>query len=307
MYKFICCSFFFFIGSISFGQNGSGIKYKDAVFTEAIIQRNISYFPAKHPGIKEKHYLFDLYEPSADTSQKRPLIIWLHGGGFKLGSKNARGIQLWSETFAKRGYVCAGLNYRLSKKNPLFNFTELKRSCFDAVQDVEEAIAWFKKNASQFRIDTNRIILAGNSAGGMIALQAVYSSRAELAHLAQLPGDDFSADHNPARIAAVINFWGGLFKIDWLQNSRVPVFNVSGDKDRIVPPDHKDTSLYGSIAIHNKATTLHIPSGIKIFDGYSHELQKNFNPLFAAGAATKQRWLEAGQLAADFLFEQLLK
>ncbi len=307
MYKYLFCCLFFFVESISFAQNISAIKYKDIVFPEIKIQKDISYSPTQHPGIKEKHYRFDLYEPATDTSQKRLLIIWLHGGGFKLGSKKARGIQLWSKTFAMRGYVCAGLNYRLSKKNPLFNFTELKRSCYSAVQDVEEAIAWFKKNHAQFRIDTNRIILAGNSAGAMIALQVVYSSHAELAQLAQLPDDSLSKNHNTAGVAAVINFWGGLFKIDWLQNARVPVFNVCGDRDRAVPPDHKDTSLYGSIAIHNKATALHIPNGIKIFEGYSHELEKHFNPLIAPGSATKQRWLEAGQSAADFLFEQLYR
>jgi acetyl esterase/lipase len=278
------------------------VKYRDMVFSSITVQQNISYSPGAHPGIKEKYFLFDLYEPTTDTTKERPLIIWLHGGGFKFGSKNAEGIRLWSETFAKRGFVCAGLNYQLSKKNPLFKFTELKRSCYAAVQDVEEAVAFFKKNHARFRIDTNRIILAGNSAGGMIALQAVYSSHKELAHIAQLPEEGLSSIHNPAHIAAVINLWGALFKIDWLQHAKVPIFSACGDKDGIVPPNHKDSSLYGSIAIHEKANALHIPNELKIFPGYSHELQKHFNPLFAPGAATKKRWLEAGQSAADFLF-----
>jgi len=292
----------------SYSQAIKPVKYKDFVFSEITVQENISYATAAKPGIKKKHYLFDIYEPGVDSTQKRPLIIWLHGGGFVLGSKKAKGIQLWSESFAKRGYVCVALNYRLSKKLPIFNFTELKRSCYDAVQDVEEAVQWFKKNQAKFRLDTNRIILAGNSAGGMISLQAVFSSHSELARSAQLPDANLaSTSHNPANIAAVINFWGGLFTIDWLKNTRIPIVSVHGSEDGTVPFDHKDTSLYGSNAIHIKADALQIPNRLKVYEGYSHELQKHFNPLFSVSAKATQRWLEAGQFAADFLYEQLFQ
>ncbi|MDB5209952.1 MAG: hypothetical protein JWQ30_779 [Sediminibacterium sp.] len=140
----------------------------------------------------------------------------------------------------------------------------------------------------------------------MIALQTVYSSDAELAASAQMPGaDQLSTLHNSAGISAVINFWGGLYDIDWLKNTKVPVFSAYGTEDKVVPIDRKDTSLYGSISIHKKATELHIPNGIKAFEGYSHELQKHFNPIFDPGSATKQRWREAGQAAADFLYKEL--
>ncbi|GAC1537207.1 MAG: hypothetical protein NVS3B15_17460 [Sediminibacterium sp.] len=307
MFKYLLCCLFHCIALATNGQIMKPIKYRDPVFSAVMVQKNISYSEGPKPGIKKKFCLFDLYEPMPDSTLQRPLIIWLHGGGFKLGSKRAKGIQLWSESFAKRGYVCAALNYRLSKKNPLVNFITLKKSCYGAVQDVEQAVTYFKKNHARFRIDTNHIVLAGNSAGGMIALQSVYSSNAELAKLAQLPDANLaSANHNPAQIAAVINFWGALFNINWLKNARIPIFSAHGSNDRTVPFDHRDTSLYGSNAIHNKATALNIPNGLKVYEGYSHELQKHFNPLFVS-AATKQRWLEAGQFAADFLYEQLFK
>jgi len=281
-------------------------RYKDEIFKSVSTQKNISYVEEKRAGIKKKHHLFDLYEPKDDTAQNRPLIIWMHGGGFKLGSKHAKGIRIWSRSFAKRGYVSAGLNYRLSKHNPLFNFTELKRSCYDAVQDVNEAIAFFKKNHAQYRIDTNRIILAGNSAGGMIALHAAYTSNAELAASAQITETGLSTVYNPSKVAAVVNFWGGLFNINWLNNSYVPIVSVHGSNDRLIRISHKDTSLYGSADIHEMADKLKIPNALKIFDGYSHELQKHFNPIFH-DSSTEQRWLDAGQFAADFLYSKLLK
>ena len=102
----------------------------------------------------------------------------MHGGGFKFGSKKARSTRIWSKNFAHKGYLCAAINYRLSKKNPLRNFKALVKGCYEAIEDLEQAIVFFKKNNALYRIDTNCIILAGNSAGAMIALQSIYSSYA---------------------------------------------------------------------------------------------------------------------------------
>src|SRR4051812_44372985 len=85
-------------------QPSAAIRYKDFVFEEAIITKNVLYLAQIPEAAKKKAYKFDFYQPQNDTSKLRPLIIWLHGGGFKLGSKNSRGIPQWSKTFAQRGY-----------------------------------------------------------------------------------------------------------------------------------------------------------------------------------------------------------
>ena len=194
----------------SFAQSQK-LRYKDLIFTDVTIDKDLSY-NLNAPEDNRKAYLYDLYQPAGDQAQNRPLIIWMHGGGFKYGSKNAKGIELWSKTFAQRGYVCAGLNYRLSKKNPLFHFDVLQQSCYDAVQDSKLAVEYFKKNAKRFHIDPNKIILAGNSAGGMIALQAAYSNNLELAKQTGVTLTDASAKSTERlKVAAVINYWGGIF------------------------------------------------------------------------------------------------
>ncbi|MDR3716923.1 MAG: alpha/beta hydrolase [Puia sp.] len=303
-------------------------KYKDPVFPATTVWKDLSYAgPEISSGKKRPSTRFDLYEPKQDSTSLRPLIIWMHGGGFKFGSKEARGIRLWCKTFSARGYVCAAINYRMGRKDLSFNFTELVESCSRAVQDARQAIAFFKENYAKFRIDTGRIVLAGNSAGGMIALQAVYSSNADLAKLAGNTGAGpailrpgtlrpgkpgprepaqpaFADPYNPGNVAAVVNFWGGIFRTGWLANARVPIVSVHGEKDGIVPYDHKGFPLYGSLAIHLKADSLHIPNSLKTYADYSHELQKHFNPFFVSDA-TEKRWLEAGQFAADFLYTQL--
>lgn len=295
------------VGFIVYSQPIKPIRYKDYIFSKLTIRKNLSYSTAIPGGTRKKYYRFDIYRAAQDSFSKKPLIIWMHGGGFKFGSKKAKGIRLWSKSFARRGYVCVAINYRLSKKNPLRNFSALVRGCYEAVQDVTQATEFFKENEALYGIDTNRIILAGNSAGAIIALQTVYSSYTELAALidsndANLPSNIY----NPTNVAAIINFWGALFNTNWLKNADVPIVSVHGRRDRIVPYDHKNLPVYGSFAIHQKADSLNIPNRLKTYDGYGHELQKHFIPILRSGA-TKRRWLEAGQFAADFLYAELFR
>lgn len=291
---------------ISYGQNGDSARYRDFIFSEVNIIKDLSYVRLVPSGVKKEYYSYDLYQSFADSVRKgRPLIIWMHGGGFKYESKDAAGIQLWCASFAQRGYVCAAINYRLTKKNTLFKFKALVSGCADGVEDARQAIRYFKDNARKFRIDTNQIILAGNSAGAMIALQAAYSTPAELAKLAEDSTLNLR-EPDPGKIACVINFWGAMFDIDWLKNAKVPIVSVHGRNDNTVPVTKKGSNFYGSLPIHKEADTLHIPNKLKIYYGYSHELERVFTPFYASRAA-KQRWLEAGQFAADFLYETLFK
>ncbi len=286
-------------------QHTTAVRYRDQVFPSLFIQRNIVYQPHITNGRKERYYKLDLYQPLGDTIPKRPLIIWIHGGGFKFGTKRSAGTPLWSKTFAQRGYVCAAVNYRLSKKHPLARFSDLLAGCYDAVEDVQQAIAFFKQHSQQYRIDTNRIILAGNSAGAMVAIQSVYSSCYDLAHLAKL-SDTLTASQrcNVAGVKAVVNCWGAIFDTTWLQHTRIPIVSIHGEKDKIVPYDRTLVPLYGSLAIHRQADSLHIPNQLKSYPGYGHELHKHFIP-FWVGHKTKKRWLESGQFIADFLYRQI--
>jgi len=282
-------------------------RYKDLIFSDVIINKDLSY-KAKVAKNDKNAYVFDLYQPKGDTVKNRPLIIWMHGGGFKFGSKDTKGIQLWSATFAQRGYVCAAINYRLSSKDPLFNFDELLKASYYAVQDAKAAVLYFKERHKEYGIDPDRIILAGNSAGGIVALQTAYSTNVELAAIAKLPDTVAGAKEKGLfKVSAVINLWGGIFDLRWMKNARVPVANILGSRDGVVPPTHKSAPLYGGVDIHSEADALHIPNKLKIFEGYSHELEKHFDPFFAAGKGTQKRWLEAGQFAADFLYDSIVK
>lgn len=281
------------------------VRYKDSVFPSIKTVIDLSYDSAGQSA-KNKAHRFDLYQPAGDDAVNRPLIIWMHGGGFKFGSKDDKSNQIWGKFFSQRGYVVAVINYTLSKRLPFLHFDELKRSCYYGVLDAKQAIEFFKQHSKEYHIDPDKIILGGNSAGGMIALQAVFSTKRELAKFAGI-ADEHSNDSEQLKIAGVINFWGAIFNLDWLKNTEVPIVNVYGSTDSIVAPTHKEPPLYGGADIHEKATALGIPNDVKVFEGYSHELHKHFNPIFSGGKDTQVRWLEAAQFAADFLYEKVIR
>ncbi|QKJ32491.1 alpha/beta hydrolase [Mucilaginibacter mali] len=286
---------------IAVAQNKAPRRYKDEVFKEVTVESNQSYKPDAGKD-EQKSYLFDLYQPKADDATGRPLIIWMHGGGFKLGTKRAKAVRFLSENFAQRGYVCASINYRLSKENPLLHFDALLRASYYATQDAKRAVAYFRKNAAKYHIDPDKIILAGNSAGGFMALDAVYAKNEDFGRMASIPDAEISKNGLPNQpVFAVINYWGGIYNLEWLKNARTPIISVHGSEDGLVPITHKDAPLHGSLDIQQKADELHIPNTLKIFEGYSHELQRHFNP-FYEGAAAKSRWREAARFTADYLY-----
>jgi dipeptidyl aminopeptidase/acylaminoacyl peptidase len=289
--------------TITYSQPGMLAKYRDKIYPVEI-NTNISYYMNDNASVKNKYYLFDLFQPKQDSAGLRPLIIWMHGGGFKYGNKKTGGIPLWCKEFSQRGYVCAAINYRLSKKKPLRKFPDLVEGCLEATEDLQKAISYFKQNRDRYKIDTTKIIVAGNSAGAITGLQAVYSSPYEMMKLINKPGyDSLSKIHNPSGICAVINFWGALFNSDWLKNEKIPIVSVHGEKDKIVKFDRQGP-VNGSLAIHRSADSMGIPNSLKSFPGYGHELQRHFNPLFA-GKKTKRRWKEAGDFVAEFLYKEL--
>jgi acetyl esterase/lipase len=279
------------------------LKYRDLVFESSKRTKNVYY---GEPGnSRPKAYLMDIYDPAGDSAVNRPVIVLMHGGGFKLGSKNISRMKIWGRRFARMGYVCVSINYRLSKKKPLSRFNDLVEGCMEANNDASLAIKYLKDNCLKLRLDTTKVIMAGHSAGAMIALQTVYSSQAEMQHLLDpafaIPGDH---DHNLEQVAAVVNFWGAIYDTGWIANSRVPIVSVHGSKDRVVPINFDDKPMYGSAAIHREANRLKIPNNLKIYQGKGHELQRHFNPLYA-GPVARKRWREAADFAAAFLYQEL--
>jgi acetyl esterase/lipase len=98
--------------------------------------------------------MLDIYVPDVRTSP-RPLMVWIHGGGWYGGDKSAPpGLGL-----LLRGYVVASINYRLSGE-----------AVFPAqIFDCKAAIRFLRARAREYDIDPARIGVWGDSAGGQLA------------------------------------------------------------------------------------------------------------------------------------------
>jgi arylformamidase len=97
------------------------------------------------------------YQPG----EVRPLIVFVHGGGWERGNKRA-GTRVLAPFSSS--YAYASINYRLAPK----------ASIKDAVSDVALAVAYLQQHAAEFAIDPKRIVLMGHSAGAhLVALAAV--------------------------------------------------------------------------------------------------------------------------------------
>jgi acetyl esterase/lipase len=104
----------------------------------------------------------DLYR-HVDSTIARPLVIWIHGGGWSRGdSRQSGAFQDWPgvlAALAAHGYVVASVDYRLSGEAP-----------FPApVQDIKAAIRYLRAHAGDYRIDPAKVFLWGGSAGGHLA------------------------------------------------------------------------------------------------------------------------------------------
>ncbi|QDG50399.1 alpha/beta hydrolase [Persicimonas caeni] len=113
--------------------------------------RVLTDVPYHHSGDAAHH--LDVFVPQ-DFDGPRPIVLYVHGGGFRILSKDTHfGMAL---QFAKRGYLVFNINYRLAPRHPFPA----------AIEDACRAYRWVVENAHSFDGDLDRVVLAGESAGG---------------------------------------------------------------------------------------------------------------------------------------------
>ena len=196
--------------------------------------------------VRYAHYaetVLDVLQASAPALGDRPGVILIHGGGWVQGDKEQM-VETYALPFIQHGFVVANVEYRLAKVAP----------APAAVNDVLQAAQWFAAHAAQYKVDPKRIIAAGTSAGGHLALMS-----------GMVPA---SADLGPVtKLAAVIDFFGiadvadqlegpnqreyaaawipdqpgrmdlarKLSPITYVRKGLPPILAIQGDADPVVP------------------------------------------------------------------------
>lgn len=125
--------------------------------------------PATLPGAQSTTYSntgtrdlrLHVFSPAANDAA-RPAILFFFGGGWRTGTINA--FERQAKAFTELGYVTVLADYRVQCRdgsNPL-----------DSLDDAEAAYAWLRTHTEAYNIDPRRLVLAGSSAGGHLALAA---------------------------------------------------------------------------------------------------------------------------------------
>jgi arylformamidase len=117
----------------------------------------------------------DLYTPRA-AAAATPAVVFIHGGYWRNQSRSYYRVftglyQNFGLALAKRGIATAVIDYRLHPQAKLS----------DQLADVAAAAGFIKEKAAQYNIDPTKIFLSGHSAGGHLALMAIWAQNGSVA------------------------------------------------------------------------------------------------------------------------------
>jgi acetyl esterase/lipase len=182
--------------------------------------------------------LLDLHVP--DEVKNPPVVVWVHGGGFRTGDRRYLPWtypeeSVW-DTLLAAGVACASVDYRFTRE-----------ATWPAqAEDVTAAIRFLRENAEQLGIDATRIGTWGESAGGHLALIAAYTDPDVRATVGFYPLTDILSSGRDEHDAAEAQLIGGVpSTLPYLARSASPTnyvgpktpptMLVHGDDDKVLP------------------------------------------------------------------------
>ncbi|RCH53913.1 hypothetical protein DJ568_15350 [Mucilaginibacter hurinus] len=252
-------------------------RYLHQAYNQADSVVNIPYGQATNYQHKTEELLLDFYEPRGDKAKKRPLIIYVHGGGFQGGTRKWPSIRIICQKLAMRGYAVASIDYRLDPTFGIKLFSTYKellpdtnrRAMTDAMHDLKAAIRFFRASAQRYRIDTANIFIGGESAGAITAMMANYVDKpAELrlypkANPNNIEGQSGNAGYS-SKARATLCLCGALPDTTAVESpGDAPFLWVHGEKDSFIqlPWAQEVVTRAANIGLHYKKY---------IFEGAEH-------------------------------------
>lgn len=258
--------------------------FADGVAFRYTVKPEITYRSASNTELK-----LDLYLPRGPRNQL-PTVVYFHGGGWVDGRKENAALLLMP--YLAQGWTVINVEYRLARVAP----------APAAVEDSRCALRWIQRNAAAYGLEGSPLIVAGDSAGGHLALMSAFALTPSLLDNSCPAGDRqrWNGDAEPPlRIAAIINWFGVAdvsalldgadkrnFAVEWfganpdpalaraalarslspLQLVRPglpPVVSVHGSADPVVP-------YRQSQALHAALTAAGVPNRLLTVPGANH-------------------------------------
>ncbi len=199
--------------------------------------------------------------------EKRPTVIFIHGGGWVSGNKSTSIFDVLP--YIEKGWQVVNVNYRLIGGNPL--------SIADCVEDVNKALSWVVQNADIYFFDTDKLIVAGDSAGGHLALMLglANTSKTKIAGVVNWYGiTDVekcletweSKNYTNDLIEDQINFketCKKLSPVTYVSKNSPPVITIHGTNDQTVPYSQ-------GVLLHEQLEKAGVPNQLFTLEGKKH-------------------------------------
>ena len=229
------CPMLFFTGCTTV------LEDRDITYAEGLGYNGTSSSPVSVP------LKLDVYYPD-DDSTNRPVFMFIHGGGFKGGTKTKPEIEDMAGFYASRGWVFVSIDYRTTKdlgtitgipSEELATFytgiapqewvdyaiqgvedsSQLQQSVamYTAQRDAKAALRWIVANSNAYNIDTNYITVGGASAGAITTIALGISDQEDFRDEISIADDPTLSTTNLNEIynvRSMVYFWGSNIKLD---------------------------------------------------------------------------------------------
>ncbi|MCO6453655.1 MAG: alpha/beta hydrolase [Caldilineales bacterium] len=125
------------------------------------LERDLVY---TQPGDIGHPLRFDMWQPGQGVRRSGLAVIYVHGGAWRIGEKDL-GTRHFFRRLTAQGHVVMDIEYTLCPQALIPQMAT----------EVKQAILWLKQHADDYKVDPDRIVLMGGSAGGHLALLAAYT------------------------------------------------------------------------------------------------------------------------------------
>lgn len=215
----------------------------------------------------------------SDDEGKRPCLVFVFGGGFISGTRDAEAYLSFFEHMASEGYDVVSIDYRLGLKqvvaagdfSPAAMMTGMVGTVEMAVEDLFDATSHVVAKAEEWGIDPAAIVAVGSSAGAITVLHGEYALCTESPLVAHLPGE--------FRYAGIVSLAGAIFSpahdLVWT-TAPAPMLLFHGDADANVPYDvvrEGDVAgFFGSKYIAGQLRGMGAPHYFYSFENANHRI-----------------------------------
>ncbi|MFY7670678.1 carboxylesterase family protein [Tenacibaculum sp. MEBiC06402] len=227
---------------------------KDIVYAEGLSHESIN---SQNSVVKQ--LTLDAYVPK-NSSDNRPAIMLIHGGGFKSGSKESGSMTYLANYFAARGWVAFSINYRLQNDlgtvpQEWVNYIENANNVADkdqayalypASRDAKAALRWVFANLGTYKINSNYVSVGGGSAGAVSAIMLGVTEAEDYYSEISVATDPTLTTTNATedvKVRAILDFWGSgvtaslindLYGKQRFGANDAPIIIIHGTNDAIV-------------------------------------------------------------------------